>query len=96
LLRARGVRMQVVQQSAREDWIQAFVRADFGVAFMPRSIACAAGLHHVLTADCPIVRRVKVLRPVERVPTAAQQRVIDSLLRHPWPLPMRAAAALPG
>ena len=39
LLRARDVALEVVHKSPREDWIQAFVRANFGVAFMPLSIA---------------------------------------------------------
>jgi DNA-binding transcriptional LysR family regulator len=84
LLVARGVRLQVVQQSSREDWIQAMVRANMGVAFMPMSIARAAGLPHVLTADCPIVREVKLLMQAERPPTPAQQAVIDSLCAFDW------------
>ena len=84
LLDERNVRLQVVQQSHREDWIQAFVRSNFGVAFMPLSIADAAGLAHVCTSDCPIVREVKVLVQAERPVTAAQQAVIDSLAQHAW------------
>lgn len=38
LFRDRGVRLEVVQQLAREDWIQALVQANFGVAVMPISI----------------------------------------------------------
>lgn len=84
LLRARGVVLEVVQQSSREDWIQALVRANFGVAFMPISIAAAAGLAYVYTADVPIVRDVSVLVQAERPPTPAQQTVIDSLAAHAW------------
>jgi len=84
LLRDRGVALQVVQQSAREDWIQAFVRANFGVAFMPVSIAEGAGLSYVHTADVPIVRDVKALLQAERPITVAQQAVIDSLAAHQW------------
>jgi len=86
LLDERNVRLEVVQQSHREDWIQAFVRSNFGVAFMPQSIADAAGLAHVRTADCPIVREVKVLVQAERPVSAVQQAVIDSLAGHVWPL----------
>lgn len=85
LLDERNVRLEVVQQSHREDWIQAFVRSNFGVAFMPRSIADAAGLAHVATADCPIVREVKLLVQAERPLTPAQQAVVDSLRAHAWP-----------
>lgn len=84
LLRERGVALEVVQQSAREDWIQAFVRANFGVAFMPVSIAATARLAHVVTSDVPIVREVAVLSHVERALTAAQRAVVDALLAHRW------------
>jgi len=84
LLRDRGVALDVVQKSPREDWIQAFVRANFGVAFMPVSIADAAGLAYVYTADVPIVRQVSVLVQDQRPTTAAQQTVIKSLVAHGW------------
>lgn len=80
----RGIELEVVQQSAREDWIQAMVRANFGVAFMPISIARAAGLEYVFTTDLPVVREVSVLMQAERELTKAQQAVIDSLVSHRW------------
>ena len=83
-LDARGIALEVVQQSPREDWIQAMVRANFGVAFMPISIARAAALNYVFTTDLPIVREVSVLMQAEREPTVAQQAVIDSLVAHRW------------
>jgi LysR family transcriptional regulator, hydrogen peroxide-inducible genes activator len=91
LLNARGVELEVAQKSAREDWIQAFVRANFGVAFMPVSLAQAAGLAHVLTADCPIVRDIALLVPAERSATPAQRMVVDSLVAYDW---SRVPAAL--
>lgn len=84
LLDQRGIALDVVQQSEREDWIQTFVRADLGVAFMPVSIARGANLAYVLTADCPIVRNVGVFFQAERPVTANQQLVIDSLAAHDW------------
>jgi len=84
LLRARHIGLEVVQKSSREDWIQALVRANFGIAFMPLSIAAAAGLDHVHTTDVPIVRQVNVLTQAERPTTPAQQAVIDSLVAHDW------------
>lgn len=84
LLRDRGVRLEVVQQSSREDWIQALVRANFGVAFMPISIARAARLAYVTMSDVPIVREVSILTQAERQINVAQQAVIDSLVRHDW------------
>jgi LysR family transcriptional regulator, hydrogen peroxide-inducible genes activator len=90
LLRERGVALEVVQRSAREDWIQAFVRANFGIAFMPVSLAEGAGLAYVRLGDQPIVRDVHVLLHAERPATAAQRAVVDSLLQHDW---NRAAVA---
>ena len=84
LLRDRGVELEVVQQSSREDWIQALVRANFGVAFMPISIALAAGLSYVTMSDVPIVRQVSVLTQAERPTSLAQQAVIDSLVAYGW------------
>jgi LysR family transcriptional regulator, hydrogen peroxide-inducible genes activator len=84
LLKQRGVALEVVHESQREDWIQSLVRADFGVAFMPQSLARSANLNHVLTADCPIVRHVGVFSQAERPISASQQWVIDSLLAHDW------------
>lgn len=89
LLDERGVQLEVVQQSAREDWIQALVRANFGVAFMPVSIARAAGLAHVTMTDVPIVRQVQVLTLAGRPGSAAQQAVVDSLSGYGW-APVRA------
>lgn len=84
LLRDRDVDLDVVQQSPREDWIQAMVRANLGIAFMPESIAREAGLAFVYTADCAIEREVNVLLQAERPVTPAQQAVVDSLAAYPW------------
>jgi hypothetical protein len=51
---------------------------------MPVSIARAADLAYVHTADVPIVRDVSVLVQAERPATPAQQAVIDSLVAHRW------------
>ena len=84
LLHDRSVMLEVVQQSPREDWIQALVRANFGVAFMPISLARAARLAYVTMTDVPIIRKVSVLTQAERPASAAQQAVLDSLVAHGW------------
>ena len=84
LLRERSVVLEVVQQSSREDWIQALVRANFGVAFMPISLARAARLAYVTMTDVPIVRKVSVLRQAGRPTSVAQQAVIESLAAYGW------------
>ena len=85
LLTDAGVQVEVVQESGREDWVAAFVRANFGVAFMPLSLAKVASLSHVTISDYPIIRRVQALHQVGRPLTKAQQSVLDSLTSHPWP-----------
>lgn len=84
LLDDRGIELEVVQQSPREDWIQAFVRANFGVAFMPESIAQAARLSYVHVADCPIVREMRILRQSGRPVSAEEEAVIASLRSYEW------------
>ena len=95
LLRDRNVHLEVVQQSVREDWIQALVRANFGVAFMPVSIAEGAGLAYVRMSDAPIVRQISVLTRAEHPPGFAQQAVIDALRSHAWQAPGRASPPRP-
>ena len=85
LLYSRGASIEVVQRSPREDWIQALVRANFGVAFMPRSLADSACLDHVCIADAEIVREVCLLTLRDCPVSAAQRVVVDSLLAHDWP-----------
>ncbi len=84
LLLERGVNLEVVQESTREDWIQAMVRSNFGIAFMPESIAQSAGLAYAHTTDVEIAREVSVLMRAERPPTQAEQAVIDSLAAYRW------------
>lgn len=84
LMADRGVDVDVVQQSPREDWIQSLVRSNFGIAFMPESIARDAGLAFVYTADCVIEREVSVLCQAERSITPAQQAVVDVLASHAY------------
>ena len=60
------------------------MRANFGVAIMPISLARAAGLAYVTMTDVPIVREVNVLTQAERPASSAQQAVIDSLVAYGW------------
>ncbi len=78
-LNEQGITLNVVQESDREDWIAAMVRANFGVSFMPASIATIAGLPSVDILDNPFVRTVKLLVQTGRPLTVAQQTVMDSL-----------------
>ena len=87
LLVARNVDLVVVQSARREDWIQAFVRSNFGIAFMPESLAHVAKLAMVRTLDCPIVRQVNLVLQSERPLSRAQQALIDALLATEWSMP---------
>ncbi|TMH10965.1 MAG: LysR family transcriptional regulator [Betaproteobacteria bacterium] len=80
----RGIELDVVQRSTREDWIQAFVRSNFGIAFMPESMAQAAQLAYVRTADRPFAREVDAMVQAERPLTAAQRAAIESLASYAW------------
>ncbi len=84
LLHQRGIALDVVQESEREDWIQSMVRANFGVAFMPKSIAASANLDYVLISDAEIVRNISVFSQTERPVSANLQVVMDLLAEHNW------------
>jgi LysR family transcriptional regulator, hydrogen peroxide-inducible genes activator len=84
ILDSVGVKLKVVHESDREDWIAAFVRANFGVAFMPMSLAVLANLAYVVIADYPIARSVKALVQTGKPITVAQRKVVDSISEHAW------------
>jgi LysR family transcriptional regulator, hydrogen peroxide-inducible genes activator len=86
LLNDVGAQVDVVQASDREDWVAAFVRANFGVAFMPLSLAKVAGLAYVYVNGYKIVRNVQLLHPAGRPLTKAQLSVRNALSSHPWQL----------
>lgn len=90
LLAERNVDVEVVQQTPREDWIQSLVRANFGISFMPESVARAAGLNFVHLTDCAIERVVRAMTLADRPLSAAQQSVVDTLAGQDWsePLPL--------
>jgi LysR family transcriptional regulator, hydrogen peroxide-inducible genes activator len=85
LLTDAGVRVEVVQESGREDWVAAFVRANFGVSFMPESMAKAASLGYAHIEDCPVIRTVQVLHKAGWPLTKAHQTLLASLASHQWP-----------
>lgn len=95
LLRDQGVQLQIVHRSHREDWVQALVRANFGVAFMPESLAQGAELAYVRTLDPPIRREVSLAVPADAAFSAGQQRFLDRLLAHTWELRTTAPRAAP-
>ena len=60
------------------------MRANFGISFMPQSIAAGPGLTYVHAANVPIMREVKLLTQAERPITVAQRLVVDSLTGYRW------------
>lgn len=83
LLEERGIRWQVVQRAHREDWTQAFVRANLGVTLMPRSLARAARLDSVAVRDLPLRRQVTLTAHSARPAGAGLTRVLHSLTHGP-------------
>lgn len=84
VLEARGIDVVTVQSTAREDWIQSMVRAGFGIAYMPESLARFAELPFIKTPDCPITREVSVLVLSERPLSEATRALIDTLKDCDW------------
>lgn len=62
-LKEFDVTTETVQASPREDWIQSLVRANFGIAYMPMSLALEAGIHFKRTIDCPFTREITIFVP---------------------------------
>lgn len=80
----RGVDVDVVQQTHREDWVQAMVRAGLGISFMPESIARAGALSFVHVTDSPFARAVRALVLAER-PQSPNVALLQSHLKeHVW------------
>lgn len=84
MLDERNIVPHLVYQTAREDWVQAFVRSNFGVAFMPLSTVQRVGLDFTHISGDPIAREVSVYWHAERPMSHNKQRVIDMLLMHDW------------
>lgn len=85
MLDDRNIALNVVYQSVREDWVQAFVRSNFGVAFMPLSTVKRVGLHYTHVAGDPISRVVSVYWHSERPLNPTKQSIVDMLVGHGWP-----------
>lgn len=90
LLDERGVRLQVVHRADREDWAQAFVRANLGVSLMPRSLARAAGLDCASVSDLPVRRQITLATHTARPIGAGLAQVMSGLA------PCRLGLAEPG
>jgi DNA-binding transcriptional LysR family regulator len=96
LLAERNVELNIVHQTSREEWVQAFVRSNFGVAFMPLSTARRSKLNYAHVVGEPIVREVRVLWHSERALESQQQAIVDILTRHDWKVIPRIGALSAG
>jgi DNA-binding transcriptional LysR family regulator len=63
---ARGIDLNVVYSSDRDDWVRSFVSGNFGVTFLPESQAICEGLRYVKFSDFKVSRSV-VLRTCAEV-----------------------------
>lgn len=59
-LRAQGINLNVVYSSSRDDWVSSFVKASFGIAFLPVQQAIADGLHYRQIDGCSVSRSITV------------------------------------
>ncbi|KWB55744.1 hypothetical protein WL35_26595 [Burkholderia ubonensis] len=84
-LRDLDVTVETVHASHREDWIQSLVGENIGIAYMPLSLARAAGVPFIRTPDCPFVREVKILELADRPQSDAISGLIATLVAFRWP-----------
>jgi DNA-binding transcriptional LysR family regulator len=65
-LLSRGIEVNVVYSSARDDWVRSFVSGNFGVTLLPESQAICEGMRYVKFSDFQVSRSV-VLRTCSKV-----------------------------
>lgn len=84
VLEERGVDVHTVQETTCEDWIHGMVRAGFGIAYMPQTLATMARLPYVTTDDCAFRRDVGALVLSERPLSDATMALRDALQQFNW------------
>lgn len=80
----RGIDVNVVQQTTREDWVQTMIRAGVGIAFMAESTALSSGLSFSHVAGTPFVREVRALLLSDRPRSAAIDELLAFLREFDW------------
>ena len=85
LLAARGLAVNVVFRSEREDWIQMMVLAGLGVCLMPETLPVFPGVATRPVCEPDVVRRVSAIVPAGRPESAALRDFIAAVRTYPWP-----------
>lgn len=83
-LEERGIDVRTVQETTSEDWIQGMVRAGYGIAYMPKSLADVAKLPSITTPDCEFRRNVGALVLAERPLSDATAALRQALTSFDW------------
>lgn len=85
LLAARGLNVNVVFRSEREDWIQMMVLAGLGVCLMPETLPVFPGVTTRPVTEPNVVRSVSVIVPTDRRPSPALRIFIEAVRAYSWP-----------
>lgn len=85
LCRDKGVQLDIVYRSEREDWIQTMVMAGLGVCFLPEYSPTVPGLQTRPPADLAVVREVGLATVAGRRFSPAVARFIRAIKGYNWP-----------
>ena len=85
LCRDKGVPLNIVYRSEREDWIQTMVMAGLGVCFLPEYSPTVPGLQIRPPADLDVVREVGLATVPGRRFSPAVARFVRAIKGYQWP-----------
>ena len=94
LLAARGLDVNVVFRSEREDWIQMMVLAGLGICLMPETLPVFPGVMTRPLCEPDVIRSVSLVVPADRPRSVALRHFIAAVREYPWPTcPPKSAAS---
>lgn len=86
LLADRGIILNVVFESEREEWAQTMVVAGVGIACMPEFSPLLPGLVTRPIVEPEVVREIALVAPAGRAPAPPAQTFTKAIARHDWAL----------
>jgi len=86
LMDARGVAVEIVYASDREDWVQMMIVSGAGLACMPEFSGLLPGLVVRPMTDPEVVREISLVAPAGRRPTPAAETFARAIARYDWSL----------
>jgi DNA-binding transcriptional LysR family regulator len=93
LYKEENLKLDVVFQSQREDWIQSLVRDGMGVCAIPRYSLLRPELGHRPIVDPVLSRKVELAVVDQAQATPALEMLIEQARTHTWPNSERPSAA---